>query len=126
MVTRLDAHDLAILEHRRILLDRDPGPRVGDFVEFADGPTRRIGYLWGSGPDRLVQTSTEGSFYLGEHGVDFSGALYPTMPASSLTDTHRIRPGAVWFFHHDLWRAHNGVTTAIGFRVYTCPLPAPH
>lgn len=125
MTLHFDTNDQAIVDRRRTQLDTLPGPRVGDFVEFADGTVRRISETWGDPPDRRAQTSDGGNFYLGEHGVSFSGSLYPAVPADSLTATGHTRPGAVWIFHHDHWRAHHGVHTTIPFRVYTCELPAP-
>ncbi|GIL29121.1 hypothetical protein [Actinocatenispora comari] len=126
MPTSLDAVDQDILDRRRTRLDAQHGPRVGDFVEFTDGATRRISYLWTVPDGQKAQTSTDGRFYLGDDGVDFSGSLYPAVPTASLTDTARTRLGAVWLFHHDRWRAYNAITTVIPFRVYACHLPAPH
>lgn len=118
----LDPQDQKILEERQAALDQKSGPRVGDWVEFADGVTRRISYLWPEG----VQTSDGGSFYLDRGSVSMSGSLYPTVPRESLTRTERSRPGSAWFFHHDYSAAGNSVEVSFPFRVYGCDLPAPH
>lgn len=117
-----DARDADILAARLTLLNAVPGPRVGDYVEFADGATRRISYNWGDG----LQTSDGGSFYLGEGFASFSGSLYGCVPPESLTRTDETRPGRVWFFHHGYSGAGMGVDSEPLFRVYRCSLPAPH
>ncbi len=116
-----DTRDQEIVAERVDRYNTHEGPRVGDFVDFADGITRRISETW----DGWVQTSDSGSFYLGDEGCSFSGSLYLAVPVESLTLTEEVRPGDVWIFHHDRRAAHNGVATTIGFRVYTCSQPAP-
>ena len=126
--SQLDGRDLAIILERRAVLDREHDFRVGDYVEFADGVTRRISHVyprdwgadwWG------VQTSDSGSWYLGNGYVSFSGSLYSSVPGRTLTLTEERRMGRIWVFHHDVWRAHNGVDADIEFRVYVCSLEAP-
>lgn len=116
-----DARDLAILRERVAALNEHKGPRVGDYVRFADGVQRRISHLWDGDP----QTSDAGRFYLDRHGCSFSGTLRPTVPASTLTATDETLDGMVWFFHHDIAQANGGVAATIPFRLYTCSLPAP-
>ena len=117
----IDQRDLDILAARSAALDAVSGPRVGDWVEFTDGVSRRISHLW----PESAQTSDGGSFYLGDGYVSMSGALHDSVPTDSLVITGERRAGAVWFFHHDHATAHNGVETTLLFRVYTCNLPAP-
>jgi hypothetical protein len=117
-----DRQDEAIVAERMRNLNKQEGPRVGDWVTFADGTLRRISYDWGDG----VQTSDYGSFHLGEYGVSFSGGLYGTVPTDSLTLTQISRPGDVWIFHHDMAGAGRGVHFQPEFRVYSCNLPAPN
>lgn len=124
----LDERDAAIYRERFHALYRAPGPRVGDFVDFADGVTRRISFI--TPPEWLpecdsVQTSDDGSFYLGHGYASFSGALYPGVPHGSLEYTTEHRRGPAWFFHHDHHRASNGVDVDLDWRVFRCSLEAP-
>lgn len=119
MTAELDERDRVILDERTAALDKHPGIRVGDFVRFADGATRRVSYLWPHG----AQTSDGGSYYLGHGYVSMSGSLYSPVKLDTLTLTRETRPGAVWFFHHDHFTAHNGVHANIPFRLYECSLP---
>lgn len=130
-MTELDQRDQAIIAGRIEALNRVDGPREGDWVDFADGTSRRVSHVWGAEWDSEagclsgVQTSSGGSFYLGYGRVSFSGSLYPLVPMGSLTLTGDTRPGDVWIFHHDHHTAHNGIDAEIGFRVYACDRPAP-
>lgn len=116
-----DERDAEIRAARLAALNRHDGPRCGDYVEFADGVTRRISHVWPDG----VQTSHSGSWHLGAEGCSFSGALYVSVPMTTLTRTAETRPGRVWFFHHGFMQAHNGVETDVPFRVYRCSVDAP-
>lgn len=96
---------------------------VGDFVIFRDGTERRVSYVWVwdlDGKIESVQTSTDGSFYLGDGFVSFSGSLFHGIPFDRFTDTGERRDGRVWFFHHDYHQAHSGVDTTTSFRVWRC------
>jgi hypothetical protein len=124
----LDTRDWEIVAHREQLLDEVTGPRVGDFVEFAGGTTRRVSYIWHDehGEALSVQTSDGGSFYLGDGYVSMSGSLYGGVKPGTLTrDETRGRLGSVWIFHHDWHTAGGGVDTEIKFRVYHCTENAP-
>lgn len=115
-----DDRDATILAKRAALLDAIPGPRVGDWIRFEDGSLYRISHLWVWGdPDDGAQISEGGSWYLGEGYVSFSGALYPSIPLTTLTRTDETRPGSVWFFHHNVSGAGRGVYASLPFRVYT-------
>lgn len=132
--SHLDQRDAAIVADRQASLDRNAGPRVGDYVEFADGVVRRISHIWESYQDpepqysfpALAQTSAGGSYYLGNGYVSFSGSLYRGVRLDTLTATGEVRPGPVWIFHHDWRTAHNGVDTSARFRVYRSTEPAPN
>lgn len=129
----LDETDAAIVAARLVELDGIDGPRVGDWVDFADGESRRIAHIWSNRdiwtglaqPVSVQTTDGIGSFYLGDGYVSMSGALHPGVDPILLTDTGKTRPGAVWIFHHDWHRAHNGVDTVVPFRVFDCPVHAP-
>lgn len=124
----LDERDQAIVDERMAAVDAIRGPRVGDFVGFADGTERRISYAWPAGDTwpESVQTSDLGAgrYYLSGAGLSFSGGLHPGVSIETLTDTGEIREGDAWIFHHDSHRAHNGVEFKAPFRVYRCSLPA--
>lgn len=111
--TTLDARDQTILTHRVALYTVHTTPQVGHYVDFADGVTRRISYVWDGGREPGVQTSDGGSFYLGEGYCSFSGGLYPAVPMTTLTRSEATREGWAWFFHHDYHTAHNGVHARI-------------
>jgi hypothetical protein len=114
MTPEFDERDAFILAGRKEELDKREGPRVGDWIRFADGAERRISHDWGDS----FQYSEGGSFYLGNGYVSFSGGLEPGIPADSLKLTSEVKDGDVWFFHHDYQTAHNGVPATIKFRVY--------
>jgi hypothetical protein len=119
----LDDRDSEILAQRVNALGLVEGPRVGDYIVFADGTERRISYVtpaeWMPEVD-IVQTSKGGSWYLGDGYISFSGSLYAGVKRDTLTETSEVRAGSVWFFRHDFHTAHNGVDTEMMFRVYEC------
>jgi hypothetical protein len=112
--SKLDELDQAILARRLAQRETVTAPRVGDFVRFSDR-LERISHDWGD----KVQTSEGGSFYLAEGGqVSFSGGLNPSVPKERLRKREEILNGRFWFFHRDLWMAHNGVDVTAPCRVY--------
>jgi len=121
--SELDDRDRAILADRAGLFNARCGPRVGDYVDFADGITRRISHIWDIAPC-TVQTSDGGSWYLGKGFCSFSGGLHPGIARETLTLTGEVREGSLWFFHHDYHTADNGVETTIPFRVYSTTIVA--
>jgi hypothetical protein len=129
MLATLDERDQAILRARARRYELREGPRVGDYVRFADDALRRVSHVWELAPEPdSIQTSDGGSWYLGMSGTEaygsFSGSLYSGVPSDSLTLTDERLPGRFWFFHHDHWTAHNGVDVEIPCRVYECDRPA--
>lgn len=119
---KFDERDAEILAERIAEYDARQGPRVGDYVRFADDVTRRISYVWRDEHETVfsVQTSTGGSYYLGKGYVSMSGSLFGGVKPDTLTLTDETRDGGVWFFHHDWHTAHNGVDVTVPFRVFTC------
>lgn len=121
-IVQRDERDDAILNERVRSYEQIAGPRVGDFIDFANGETRRISHVWDAdwhddGIARL-QTSKEGiGFYLGNGYVSFSGSLYTSLRADTLTPKE-MRHGLVWIFHHDLHRAGGAVHAKVQFRVF--------
>lgn len=114
-----DQRDEEIRTRRAASLLANP-INVGDFVTFLDGTTRRVSYVWPGDDDKpgSIQTSDEGSFYLGDGYVSFSGSLRQGVPFATLADTGDTHDGSVWFFHHDYHQAHNGVDATVKFRVW--------
>lgn len=120
-VQTLDQRDQDILTHRIAAFNAVEGPHVGDYVAFADGVTRRISHIWPDG----VQTSDDGSFYLGEGYMSFSGSLYVSVPTETLTLTDETCEAGAWFFHHNHHTAHNGINVIVPVRVWTSTAKAP-
>jgi hypothetical protein len=123
----LDERDRQIIWERRHSIELIEGPRVGDYVDFADGTRRRVSYIWTDEHDNAfsVQTSDGGSYYLGNGYVSMSGGLYTGVKPETLTLTEETAPGSAWIFHHDWHTADNGVGITIPFRVYRCSENAP-
>jgi hypothetical protein len=122
--TALDEKDAALLAQRQYdyMHDSNDRPRIGDWVDYADGVQARVAHVYDWEPCG-VQTAAprgHGSIYLGEGYTSFSGGLDPAIPLSSLTLTEHARPGRVWFFHHNHWCVNNGIETTMPFRVYRC------
>ena len=118
----LDDRDRGIIARRLAAFDQELDIRIGDYVDFADGVTRRVSHVYPRewGDDYGVQTSDGGSFYLDKGHISFSGLLQGPVPRATLTLTEQRRPGRIWIFHHDWQEAGNGVDDEIPFRVYHC------
>lgn len=118
-----DDRDIADLAERQEARLNRREILVGDWVEFADGVTRRVSHVWS---DTGPQTSDGGSWYLNVVGNgDFSGGLFGTVPFDTLTDTGELRPARFWFFHHNWAQAHNAVHADVNVRVWRCTEAAP-
>lgn len=121
-----DERDQAIKDRRIAKWNLRPGPRVGDYLEYPDGSLRRFTHDWG---DAIQVTNKyypeHGSFYFAGPYCSYSGGLDPAINKSRLVYSGRTREASVWFFHHDVAAAHNGITTSIPCRVYRL-LPSPH
>ena len=113
----LDARDFDILCKRADAFTRRAVLQVGDFIEMLDGTLRRFTHDWG---DKIQTTCRSGdeSFYLGDLGADFSGALDQAIPKEKIAETHEGRIGRFWFFRGDHRRAHNGITVTFPCRVW--------
>jgi len=116
----LDEIDQAILERRQSLWDENQGARVGDFVIMPDGDTRRFTHDWHDGLQTTLPKTIDGSFYLGQGFISFSGGLDPIIPRIHLLDIGKTELGRVWFFHHNEQRAHNAVHPWMKCRVFEC------
>jgi hypothetical protein len=121
----LDDCDRDILRRRWSRLENVAGPRVGDYVRFADGTERRFAHDW---DEYGLQTTDERfgpmSFYIGDEGCSYSGSLNPCVKREALTlakdqwGSVETKEGHVWFFHHDSAGAGRGVPAFLPFRVY--------
>lgn len=126
-----DAKNREILASRVKAFDQRLGPRVGDWIYFADGAKRRITHIWHheddtpEGAQTTPGTGDAGSFYFDHAYCSYSGGLETSTPCDKLTLTTEKRDGLVWFFHHDHHCAHNAVQALISFRVYTTTENAP-
>lgn len=115
----LDCRNFEILTNRLADHDKRVGPRVGDWVEFTDGITRRLSHDWGE----TMQTSDGGNYYLGNEGISLSnGSLHRGIDVGTLVLTSEMRLAPVWFFSHDNWTAQNGVHIRVPVRVFRCTL----
>lgn len=122
----LDERDAAICAERIAARARIGGPRVGDYVLFGNGETRRFTYdhdeyglqtgMWGP---------SSGSYYLSPSGqLSYSGGLDPCVKRETLTESAQTLDGPAWFFHHDYPGAGRGVACEVPCRLYTSSLEA--
>jgi hypothetical protein len=126
-VPALNERDRALIAELAAKLELDQQPRVGDWVVFADGVTRRIAHRYDFETRDLpdIQTDSDGSFHLCDGFVNHSGSLHLPVHRSTLTRTGEQREGRVWIFHHGGSGRDNNVTAMIPFRVYRCSQNAP-
>src|SRR3990167_7939395 len=121
-----DARDQQLLDARITNRNALPGPRVGDFVIMRDGAIHRFSHDWQEGGLQTSEASYNperpwagGSWYLGSSGLSsFSGGLDPIIKREHLAEVGYERNGSFWFFHHDIPRAHCGVTVSVPCRVF--------
>lgn len=128
VMVELDKRNTEILTERMRLLDAQPGPRVGDYVRLPDGKLHRFSHRWDasenpSPADVLFQTSSSGSWYLGDGWCSFSGGLDPSIPLSEIQSTDETCTGQVWFFDHNWAEANNALHVNVPFRVFTVTNP---
>jgi hypothetical protein len=117
------AQDFDILQQRQAAFDLQDGPRIGDFVRFAeDGTLRRFTYSWTDCEGGIQTTHPKfslGSFHINSMGhCDYSGAMDHQIPVDGLTLLDEQIDGRVWFFSGGWARAHSGVEAKIPCRVY--------
>ncbi len=114
----MDERDHQILAKRQALRNKKKNPRIGDYCLLLDGTLRRFTHNWGDS----IQTTPEkqeGSFYLSDEGLaDYSGGLDRSIPLSRFILTKETKKGNFWFFHHNEYKAHNGVYFELDCRVY--------
>jgi hypothetical protein len=118
--TALDSRDQAMIAARLAARQQRPGPKIGDFVYFADGAIHRIADL----STRTVHTTAQREFYLGAWGCEFLGEPTHEIPSDSLARPLESAWGSVWIFHHDHPRPGNSVVFDARFEVYSTAAPA--
>jgi hypothetical protein len=125
----MDARDSEILRVRAAAFLARQQVKQGDFIRFANGTIRRVSHVWtdeNNQPDGVQTTmkDTGGSFYLGDGYMSYSGGMWPSIPANTLTRAVELMDGRAWFFHHDYSQAHNGIDVNIPCPVWDCTLEA--
>lgn len=111
----LDQKDSAIYETRNKWYQEQSKPTVGDFIRYPNGKYERISYVW---PDK-AQTTDDGSFYLGDGYVSYSGGLFSGVKTNTLSlNNNEKQLGRFWFFHHNDRKAHNSVECILKCRVW--------
>lgn len=122
-LARLDGLNMKLLTERLAALNERQGPRVGDFVVFADGIERRFTH---DHDEHGLQTTDarfgSASFHLGDGFLNYSGSLRPPVKRETLRPLNEVRYGWAWFFHHDWPQAHHAVHVSIPLRVFACTL----
>ena len=108
-----DKRDEDIMAERVRAFNKLPGPRVGDYV-LIDGVLNRFSHDW----VKSIQTSKDGSFYMGDGSVSFSGGLDPAINKTRFELTDQKEMGDFWFFHNDFWGTGRGVYFQTECRVY--------
>lgn len=110
--------NIEILRERMALFDEIKGPRVGDFIETAEGDTR-ITYIWDvpGEPPQYQTGGNGGSYYLSRNGgLSYSGSL----DMRGVLELKLIgqREAWVWFFDEGWSRAYGGVHYKVPMRLF--------
>jgi hypothetical protein len=100
-------------------------PELGDYVRFPGNHYRRLSVSYGDGEawQCEVRERTCG-FYLHADGTSHCsvGSMSAfTLPGSSLTPSHDLRPADVWMFSNGRVEAHHGTYLTITVRVWDHP-----
>ena len=119
--SHLDAIDTEIVANITAdWLDRANGkPRVGDFVEYADGSLKRCCNDTGNG--QQVTKAIERDYHAGRFGcVHYSGGLESDIPWTQLVEQKgEVRPGRFWIFHHGVGGGGRGIEFFMPCRVFS-------
>jgi hypothetical protein len=121
-MSQLDERNQKILSDRQSAFLSDSTIKSGDFVRFVDGTLRRVSHVWTDARNKpdSIQTSTGGSFYIGNGYMSFSGGLYSGVDFAQFTRTDETMHGRCWFFDHDHARAGGGVEVEVLCPVWNC------
>jgi hypothetical protein len=98
-MSQLDERNQKILSDRQSAFLSDSTIKSGDFVRFVDGTLRRVSHVWTDARNKpdSIQTSTGGSFYIGNGYMSFSGGLYSGVDFAQFTRTDETMHGRCWF-----------------------------
>ena len=114
---RDDPKNKAIVKKRMARHDRRKGIRMGDYVILKNPKSMsRVTHDWGDS----VQTGgdKDGSFYLGDSGISYSGSLDPSISKKKFKKTNMKKKGLIWIFDKDFAGAGRGVEYYATFRVF--------
>lgn len=124
----VDPADRADLEARIARRMAVTTPQVGDFIDYANGVTRRIAFVWSEGVQSAMDQPgmSVPSFQMLSTGeLSYSGGLHLATPTANLTDTGEFRPGVAWIFSRGVIAAGNGVDFNAPCRVWASTDDAP-
>lgn len=112
-----------LLAIKMAAFDRQPGPRVGDFLQLPDihpklGKLTRFTHHWG---DSIQTGGLGGSFFLCADGsLSYSGGLdHGVATADINAEPIGNRAGSLWFFDQDMAGAGRGVYYTAPMRVFS-------
>ncbi len=117
----MDDIDRNILAARVARRDRVQGPRPGDFVMIPGDPEPIRLIIAGLNGISTTRPNNSPRCYLTPEGrLDPSGGRRSLdhIAKSQLIDTGETKPGACWFFHHDVLAPKGGIHVEIDCRVY--------
>jgi hypothetical protein len=119
----MDDRDRELLAGRVRLREARSGPRTGDFVILPEDaePVRLTGPVGLNSITTTWPGSTADRFYLARDGrVSHSGGnrFVKHVSGTDLVDAGPARPGAFWFFHHDILAPKGGIHVDLPCRVY--------
>jgi len=109
-----------ILSDRMAAFNRRAGARVGDWLKLDPPDPRcpaytRFTHDWG---DSIQTGGQDGSFYLGNGYLSYSGGLDPGISHGDLLLTDDVKEGSCWFFDGDMSGAGRGVGFRVPMRVF--------
>lgn len=110
--------DLKLLNSYLTEFKKDTKPRVGDYIVLPNETTQRITVLHRSS-GKLQANDIQGSFYLGNGYISFSGTCGMDMyEIQTLQPTGKTKEGWVWTFSQNNRTANNAVYAALPFRIF--------
>lgn len=117
-----DESNDSILKTRMDAYNAIEGIRNGDYLKLPNGSYDRFTSERG---DIVQLGGNNGSYYLSPVNITYSGGLTPSIDKKYLTPTEETKEGNVWFFKDDWYKAHNGITYSVPFRVFVLSDDAP-
>jgi len=111
----LNDKNKAILAEKEKAFDAIPGPRIGDFY-INENNYSRFTHDWGDSIQSQYE-NINGSFYLGNGYVSYSGGLSPAISKVDLELTNGVKEGVFWFFNENMAMANNGIKVWLNCRL---------